>query len=196
MRCDFTLEHYRFCLEQAYVTNTNGEITYDIDYPPHNLLRVAEIERTIGFTTKYFVRLPAKYHNALSFDSIQIFKSLAHSFGHEIGPHCEAGYYQSEKIGEAIVYKTDILAKALECPILYFSLHAPAKCGTIVSPSISSSLKYYCYDSPYYAGKKYICDSGGRWREGCFCSHIGRHNALIVVMHPNWWFEKTPAENY
>ena len=50
---------------------------------------------------------------------------------------------------------------------------------------------------------KYISDSGivplsgqGRWREGCMCKHINKHNKMQVLIHPIFWYKENNLENY
>jgi hypothetical protein len=43
---------------------------------------------------------------------------------------------------------------------------------------------------------KYLSESGGRWRESCFHNWINQVDRLQVLVHPFWWYDKVPQENY
>jgi hypothetical protein len=56
--------------------------------------------------------------------------------------------------------------------------------------------RYEAYTPRFMKGFKYLSDSNGKWREGCICGHLGRHDRLCVLIHGWWWFERSPVENY
>ena len=194
MVCNFTLSHYRDILQAA--KGTNLEIVHDIDFPPNNVEQIAQLEASEGFSTKYFVRLHARYYNALSLDNVELFRRIHTVHGHEVGLHFEPSYYPPGSIQQGIDLEAQILEKSLNTSIKYVSLHCTSKGGTIKESEVPHRFLLYSYDSNYYQNKKYISDSGGRWREGCACQHIGKHPSLIVLTHPNWWFQSNPSENF
>jgi hypothetical protein len=122
-------------------------------------------------------------------------RHIVHDFGHQIGLHFEPSFYKKEEIRDAIVAESQALSKLLGVSVLSFSIHEPARFGSIEPDMIPEHLRYYCWNAPYYEGKKYLSDSGVRWREGCMCEHFHREN-LIILTHPDHWYQETSAENY
>jgi len=194
MVCNFSLSHYQECLVLAKAQRI--EIVHDVDFPPNNVLQIAEMEHALGYRTKYFIRLHAKLYNALSEEHLAIFKLLAERYGHELGLHFEPFFYQNGDMQAAIRQEALLLEKVLGQPISYMSIHSPLKAGGIDARVVLPGMRYYCHDSEYYKGKKYLSDSGGRWREGCVCGHLGKHEQILLLTHPNWWYRETPSENY
>jgi hypothetical protein len=192
--CSFTINHYQEIL--ASLKGSDFEITHDVDFPPNNVEEIARIEANLGIATKYFIRLRAKHYNALSLENTTLFTKLHKEYGHIIGLHFEASFYTPNSVREGIALEAALLGKTVGAEIKYLSLHCPAKAGTITDAVVPSGLQLYSYDSPYYKDKKYISDSGGRWREGCACNHIGKHPKLLVLTHPNWWYHSNPSENF
>jgi hypothetical protein len=56
--------------------------------------------------------------------------------------------------------------------------------------------KNRCHNSSFFQEYKYLSDSSCNWREGCFSKHVGKYSHLLVLTHPIWWYNKSPAENY
>lgn len=174
---------------------SNIELVHDIDCPEENLIQMATIEASWHLSSKYFIRIHAKHYNPFSLKNIQTYKKLV-GLGHELGLHFEPNLHEKDKIKETIEKQAMFLSFMLGVPIKYVSLHEPARFGTIDSSFVPDGLTLYCYNSDYYKDKKYISDSGGRWREGCMCNHLNKHKKIIILTHPWWWFENTSAENY
>lgn len=194
MTCNFTFSHYTEILRAS--KGHEIEIVHDIDFPPNNVEELAQIEAAEGVSTKYFIRLHAKYYNALSLENIGLFNRLHSVYGHEIGLHFESSYYQEDSVTSGVQLEASMLETALSTTVKYVSLHCTSKGGTIPESKVPAGLRLYSFDSPYYATRKYLSDSGGRWREGCICAHIGKHEKLIVLTHPNWWYRSNPSENF
>lgn len=192
--CNFTLHHYQEILSS--LKGSEFEIIHDVDFPPNNVEEIARIEASLGVSTKYFIRLRAKYYNALSLENVRLFNKLHKEYGHTVGLHFEASFYEPSFVKDGITLEASLLGKSIETEIRYVSLHCPAKAGTITEKDVPTGLQLYSFDSQYYKDKKYISDSGGRWREGCACNHIGKHPKLLILTHPNWWYHSNPSENF
>ncbi len=93
MEREFTLLKYRKLLEQIpkgnYTVrgslidkNQYGIIRHDVDRPPHNVIKIAEIEKELGIQSTYYFRFLKKHFVS---DIILKVKLL----GHEIGYHYE-----------------------------------------------------------------------------------------------------------
>lgn len=191
------MNHYIECLDliKKSPPSIKIELIHDLDHPESNIPQIASLETSREIKATYFIRLHAKNYNALSLSNIQAYRNLSDQ-GHRLGLHFEPSFYEKNEVIEAISKESQLLEFTIGRPIKSVSIHEPARFGSIDQYSIPSNLKYYCYDSKYYQNKKYISDSGGRWREGCMCQHIGKHSEMIILTHPIWWYEKTSAENY
>lgn len=93
MEREFTLLKYKKLLDQfpkgnftvkGAIINKNqiGIIRHDVDRPPKNVLKIAEIENKLGIQSTYYFRVSKKHFRP---DIITKVKS----FGHEIGYHYE-----------------------------------------------------------------------------------------------------------
>jgi hypothetical protein len=174
----------------------NVELIHDVDDSLDNSKIFSSIERATGNRSTFFVRLHAKWYNALSYKNIEIMKQLIDS-GSSVGLHFEPAFYSKSMMKKGIEKELDMLEVALDYKITKLSIHEPARFGSIDKDTdLPSGIEYYCWDSDHYKGKKYISDSGARWREGCMCNHIGKHSSMIILTHPMWWFETYSAENY
>lgn len=195
MKCDFSFRHYEECLQRISLEGHSVELIHDIDDQLDNSHRFAEIEKKYGISAKYFIRLHGKLYNPLTLKNIKAMKDLLVQ-GHELGLHFEPSFYSKEEIDNAIKIELSMLGLAVAGPINLLSIHEPARFGSIDPSSVPVDVKYYCWDSEHYKSKKYISDSGGRWREDCMCKHLGRHSEMIILTHPMWWFDQYSAENY
>ncbi|MFY8001148.1 MAG: hypothetical protein ACOVSW_21330 [Candidatus Kapaibacteriota bacterium] len=195
MSCDFSFRHYAECAERIGASDRDIEMIHDIDFEPNNVLAMAEIEHRYGISATYFVRLHARTYNPFALPHLPVFQSLTEEYGHKIGLHFEPFFYAPSQIREAITQESSMLGFALGFEVNAISIHEPARFGSISPEDIPIGMKYYCWDAPYYEGKKYISDSGSRWREGCMCGHLHREK-LIILTHPDSWYHQTSAENY
>lgn len=195
MQCDFSFRHYAECIRRISASPNRIEMIHDIDFEPNNVREMAEIECRNGLKTTYFVRLHAKSYNAFSLPVLETLSDLVESYGHRIGLHFEPSFYEEKRISEAILRESAMLNFVLRVPITALSIHEPARFGSIKQEDVPEGMTLYCWDSAYYKGKKYISDSGSRWREGCMCQHL-HHEEMIILTHPDSWFHRTSAENY
>jgi len=193
-KCNFSFKHYIECLRMIASSKVEIELIHDIDHLTSNIEEFLKIEDSFDLQSTSFIRLHAKNYNPLSFENITRFSKLFKNS--KIGLHFEPSFYKKEQISAAIQKEREILELSYTRSINALSIHEPARFGSIDCAQIPNSMKYYCHDSNYYQDKKYISDSGGRWREGCMCQHIGKHEKMIVLTHPLWWYNETSAENY
>lgn len=167
-------------------------LVHDIDFNPSLSLRLAKIEKEVGAVSTYFFRLKALNYNLFSHGVIQVIKELK-MMGHNIGLHYEQS---SPEINvEYDIQRTiDFVSEMLNMNVPFFNVHEPSRTGLDVSKFLTE--KNRSYNSTFFEGYKYLSDSGGRWREGCFSTHINKHDKLLVLTHPLWWYEQSPGENY
>ena len=108
--CSFKLEHYKYCLESAkrkgykfltleeYIQNKSKVVRkekiilmrHDIDHKLSLAMNFAEIEKSLGIQTTYFIRLHADY-NPYRLENYKVIKNLT-EMDHEVGLHYDAGF--------------------------------------------------------------------------------------------------------
>jgi len=167
-------------------------LTHDIDFNPSLALRLAKVENDVSAISTYFFRLKAINYNLFASDTIQIIKELV-SMGHNIGLHYEKTRADAN-LELDVKRAINITSEMLSMNINFFNVHEPARTGLDISKIFPE--KNRSYNSSFFEGYKYLSDSGGRWREGCFSQHINQHNKMLVLTHPLWWYENSPSENY
>jgi hypothetical protein len=195
MHCDFSFRHYAECVERISTSANRIEMIHDIDYEPNNVLAMAEIEHRYGVSATYFVRLHARSYNPFALPHLSTLQRLIGVYGHSVGLHFEPFFYRKSHVREAIAQERAMLGFALGEEVQSLSIHEPARFGSISLEDVPEGMRYYCWDAPYYSQKKYLSDSGSRWREGCMCGHL-HHEELIILTHPDSWYHYTSAENY
>jgi hypothetical protein len=177
-------------------------LRHDLDFERcmTNALFMAEIEHEIGAKATYFVRLHSDAYNPLEFKAYLTLKAIL-KMGHEIGLHFEAyEFSQLTHDPEAEVFGKEkrLLETALDVDIVsacehgdyhrfeskgfqrFFERHDAKALGILHDP----------YHPNYFSDMKYLSDSNQKWREGCFCKHIGLHRRVHVATHPGFWFNK------
>jgi hypothetical protein len=193
---------YRFATFSEHEAVTSKRLflmRHDIDFSVDLAVNFARIEAELGIHSTYFLRIHARHYNPFEYHTYMKLREIA-ALGHEIGLHYEPGF--AEAVGEepaAMVHREKAIIEALlDHPVVSAAAHLPAKSGRTVTESnlASFGLRYEAYTPHFVAGFKYLSDSNGRWREGCLCNHLDRHDRLCVLIHPFWWFEKSPVENY
>jgi len=212
--CDFTMRHYREILETAremgYEFSTFADhesvtaprrflMRHDIDLSIDNCLSFGRVEHELGIASTYFVRLHARMYNPFEFHTYRKLRELE-KLGHELALHYEPGFAVAVDEDELQMVRREkaILEAVLDHPVVSASAHLPGKSGKTVTEANASSfeLRYEAYAPRFMEGFKYLSDSNGRWREGCVCGHLGKHERLCVLTHGWWWFETSPVENY
>lgn len=215
MECNFTIRHYKetialakqkgyiFSTMRDYDKNINNYkvifMRHDVDMSVQNALKFAEIENEMGVKATYFIRIHCDY-NIFSFKNYKLIKLLLKS-GHEIGLHHEVDfsriYEEDEK--EFFNRAMKVLETVTGAKIAGITPHEPSRIKTLVNEGNLKEfgLEYEGYSSKFTKEAKYISDSSCRWREGCMCEFIKKDTPkLCITVHPFWWYEKTPLENY
>lgn len=198
---NFTYKHYqKTCLqyiESGYKFLLLGQknkkkksiyMVHDCDFSLESALNLAIKEKEIEIKSTYFLRLGSKNYNILNPYYSDIVKKIIEN-GHDVGLH-----YENLFLKEEINYSIKLISKAIQHKIKYFNVHEPTRSG--LDFSLNNSEYNRCYNSRFFKNFKYISDSGGRWREGCFSQHINKYNNLLVSTHPVWWYEESPRFNY
>jgi hypothetical protein len=173
-------------------------LRHDVDKSVKKALDLAKIEHQFGINATYYLRLHSNYYNPFGYIVQDIVKQIR-SFGHEIGLHTEFLDF-SEILGESAIstFEKEIAVFQTifgEKPKTY-SFHRTTGATDIetlkkFSEEIFDKFGIIgSYDRRISENFKYLSDSSGIWREGCFSQHIGKHNKMQVLIHAEWWFEK------
>src|SRR3989338_1509368 len=219
--CSFKLEHYKYCLESAkrkgykfltleeYIQNKSKVVRkekiilmrHDIDHKLSLAMNFAEIEKSLGIQTTYFIRLHADY-NPYRLENYKVIKNLT-EMDHEVGLYYDAGFARLFNENAEQFFKRDgvIFENIINKKISGISCHEPNNSKnefTISDKNIAKfGLKYQAYSPIFVKDMKYISDSSARWREGCMCNFIEKETPkLYITTHPIWWHKKSPLENY
>lgn len=217
-RVDFSLESYSDTLRaykedgyavtsfQDYLADPQPKhmvLRHDIEHDIEQALRVARIDAAEGCTSTTFLRVNSRGYNLLSLPTMLAMREME-DLGLEVQLHLEGGL--GEWLGGDDWEWADRQRAAFEAaagrPLGGFSPHEPARMGGVAFANgllerWSDSVLYHAYEERFFTPQmKYLSDSGARWREGHFGEWIGKEQLLQVLVHPWWWFERTPAENY
>lgn len=208
VRCDFSYSHFitaiRNFREAGYEILSSGDpnfspralrLVHDVDFFVEPALRMAVIEAEAGVHSTYFFRIFARGYNFFSAET-QSAISRIEDCGHSVGIHFEpkipyVSDLESNIEAEEIINAAETLARR---KFQSRNLHEPTRQGFSESPL--NSEYDFSYLAARHSGFKYLSDSGGRWRESCFCNWIGVEQKLLVLTHPIWWFTTNPNESY
>lgn len=218
MKCNFTFRHYeniiKLAKKKGYTFSTFRDfdknkkkrflilLRHDVDISLNKALKFAIIENRLGVVSTFFIRLHAPF-NVFSYENYLILKKII-NLNHEIGLHYEPDFFtilKEKNIVKTFDRERTVLENIMNEKISGISIHEPnrsfKKLATDKSLLKKLELKYCAYEPKFVSKIKYISDSGGRWREGCLCEFIKKDIPKIsVLIHPIWWFNKSPIENY
>lgn len=209
--CSFKLDHYKYTLKKASGMGYNlcsfkdfkqsmkkvVILRHDIDYALDSLLDFALIEKEIGATATYLLRVHAKEYNPFSFRTYKMIKEVI-KLGHEIGLHFECAMFDALGWADAktiFIKEKEILESIYDVTVetasqhrgvanfsekdyMFFDRHAVRDVG----------IKRYVFSGPFKS-MRYISDSNSVWREGCLCQNLDKFNRIHVLIHPIWWFK-------
>ena len=215
--CGFTIAHYRDTLEafrragyevisfERYLREFSDAekvliLRHDIDMRLDTAVRMARHDMEMGRVSTFFIRLHAKGYNFMDLTGYRAAKSIV-AMGHELALHFESNFavVLGEEPQDFASREMTIFEKIIGGPILGVSTHEPSRAD---APNVvedlmrTRGLKYHAYQDRFIKEMKYLSDSGGRWREGCFCNWTDKVMKLQVLIHPFWWYDTAPQENY
>lgn len=171
----------------------NIYMVHDIDHNIDLCENFINAEKQCGITSSYFIRMHSKNYNIFSQKSIDILKKIKEN-NFTIGLHYEPVYSKVNQYEKDILRNINFLNETLDVNIKTFNIHEPARTNIDLSNIMNE--KNRCYNSSFFKNVKYLSDSGGRWREGCFSKSVGVYKNLLVLTHPIWWYNERPSENY
>lgn len=162
-------------------------LRHDIDNSLHNALEMARCEKELGVKATYFVQLHCDDYPAGSAEGVRIIRELR-DLGHEIGLHYDPSYYTAieKSFGDGIKSDLRDLSEIAGRPVVSVSPHLPLLHGQ--EERMPGSVKYRAMDPVFVNGEyKYLSDSNGVFREGCFCTHLANRRNYCFLVHPVWW---------
>jgi len=172
MNCEFTYDHYLHTMARDL---KGVYVRHDIDYSFQKAYEMATLEADNDIQSTYMIQLHSPFYNPLTQDNLTKLKEISEN--HTIGIH-----YDTRCTPQAtmILNEADYLSNLLDVRVELFAAHDwITRTKRIVVPNDMMNMEI-----------KYISDSGGAWREGCFCNHIGKRDKLQVLIHPEWWWRK------
>ncbi len=188
--------------EKAYISKHKKSILirHDIDMSLDQALEIAKVENSIGISSCFFVRLHAKFYNALSVDSKKKISTIE-KMGHRIGLHFEEDFYDTYNIFDAMATEKSLLDSFLSHEIAVVAPPEPSRPGRMLfekNKLLNIGIKYQAYDKLLFEKFKYVSDSSCRWRDGSLEEHVNdrKTSRIYLLTHPIWWYYKTPIEVY
>ena len=171
MPCEFTYEHYIDTMSQ----NLEGVyVRHDVDYSFQKAYEMAMIEADNDIQSTYMVQLHSPFYNPLTQDNLTKLKEISEY--HTIGIHYDT---RCTPQGTMILGEADYPGTLLDVKVELFAAHDwLTRTKRITIPNDLMNME-----------AKYISDSGGEWREGCFCQHLGKWDKLQALIHPEWWWK-------
>ena len=167
-------------------------LRHDIDYELSKAVEIAEIEKTMGVNSTFFVLLTSDFYNVFSKKSCNVLKGVL-SLGHEIGLHFDEVRYpqyygNTKRLKEKIEEEAKLLELAIDAPVKTVSMHRPSKEmleANLKIPGIVNS-----YGDIFFKEFKYLSDSRKRWREPVEeIIQSQKFDKLHILTHA-FWYEK------
>ena len=163
---------------------------HDIDTNLDKATKLAELERTLGISSTYFVLLTSDFYNPHSLRSYVALKEIL-DCGHEIGLHFDETRYlgikgNQEQMVKKIQYEAGVLSEMLGTRVSTVSMHIPSKETLDMDLEIPGMIN--SYGKVFFHGFKYLSDSARRWREPVLdIIQSGVYDKLHILTHPFWY---------
>jgi len=191
MNCNFSIKHFEECLSDINKSKYKNIMIHDVDIWTNNMIDILNLEIKYDINSIWFFRFHAKNYNLLSYDVINFIKKFKNLNKIKLGIHLEPFYFNEFNI---VSEQVSILEKILNESIKYASIHEPTRFPVNIQDNLNN-LELVSYNSKFVQDKKYISDSSSNWREGCMCNHINKKD-LVILTHPNWWYNEYSGEVY
>lgn len=170
-------------------------VQHDVDFFVEPALRLAYFEASLAVQSTFFFRLSASGYNLFSGETLRGIHKLA-ELGHSVGLHVEPTSVTRSAPAATVSEVFDFVTRQTGIRLVGCSAHMPASFspGCFEIPAVLD----YSFNAPRFSGYRYISDSGGRWREGCFCNHLDNASRMpyLINTHPVWWFDQMPNEGF
>jgi hypothetical protein len=186
MVCDFTLEHYKECLESAMDKGYRigpvcdyeklGDkyilLRHDVDFCLDYAYEMAMVDADMDISSTFYVMLQSTTYNALSPNNMELLR-LIDDYEHEIGWHIDSRH--------SLALEYSLLESITGQKVKSFARHYMTLTPPTEQPLLIDAMDWK------RLGVKYISESSRNWREGCMCNWIGKKDKLEILTHPIWW---------
>ena len=162
-------------------------LRHDIDFAPEYALAMAELERSAGIVSTYFVLTDGQFYDVLAPSTVRTVRRI-HALGHEIGLHFAVGSAVDAEIGQEVAWRLNVLSDMVGTPVVSFSQQDPVNAGfaDVVLPASCGP----CIDA-YKAIRDhdllYVSDSAKMWRRHTFETALAEDRNLCLLAHPHSW---------
>lgn len=205
---DFSYDHFRSILRTiksnfeshllSEVPQIMGEfdkskliLRHDIDVSLKKALAMAQIEKDFGIRTNYMVMTESWLYNTggnFSRDILQKIMNMEHEIGLHISPSTRESITLEAKINSACKELEKVIGQRVKA----FSYHRPREKDRGGPLKISNRVNAYAselWDKSEKMGKRYLSDSGGRWKYGEPLPWLKESDVPLrqLLIHPIWW---------
>jgi hypothetical protein len=166
-------------------------LRHDIDIDPTAALPMAEVERSVGARSTYFVLLSNRHTNPLEKEFRESVETLA-EMGHWIGLHFDATQYElsadDPNFSSFVRREVELLEWSADVTVDSVSFHRPSK-DLLGSPGYLTAPLPHAYEHTFIREIEYCSDSSGRWAYGPPEERDAHKNGepFHFLTHPVWW---------
>jgi hypothetical protein len=209
MEAAFTLDGYRALIEaflqrgyavrgfeDAEMDTRHLILRHDLDMSIQAAIPMAELERSLGVASIYFVLVRTEFYNPFSFAATRDLRRLL-ELGHAIGLHFDASLYPDDRaaLDRGAASECEVLEAIIGSPVGLISLHRPgaSRQGDLIFGRKGSLGGRRQADEPiYFQNLAYRSDSRGGWHYGHPLEHeaVLAGRALQLLTHPIWWISE------
>jgi len=152
--------------------------------------RMAALERELGITSSYFIRVHSEYYNPLQPDQRALIRAIE-EMGHEIGLHYEPKFYESDGLdliagldADRAVLEGILGPGAVKTLSAHQPLLAPPDFAAIAARGLTE-----VYIHRDLKALRYYSDSGMAWREKTLAEAVRTETRCQFLIHPDFWNE-------
>jgi hypothetical protein len=202
---DFTVDSYRHLIRLAVGNYEQANYRsipwgrrfvlwrHDCDYSLNRSLALAKVEAEEGLRSAFFVNPHCEFYNLLERDQLALIKEIA-QFGHEIGLHFDASFYNTateDELHEQVAGEANLLELLVGIRPVAFSFHNPSAFHLTCESETYGGL-VNCYSKRFKTEVPYCSDSNGYWRFRRLFDVLSaaKDPCLQVLTHPGWWQKK------
>lgn len=160
-------------------------LRHDIDFSIIKAEEMAELDRSAGVQSTFFVLLTTPYYNALDDSNLRALRRVL-AMGHEIGLHYDCSgfeYLTHERQLARIRALIACLESHLDTEVTAIAQHKPTAANT--RPEFPGYRD--AYSRRYFEDIGYISDSRMMFRVRDVYAFFRDHPRCQAVLHPIWW---------
>lgn len=158
-------------------------LRHDVDLSLSSAVELAKVERKVSVSSTYFLMMHTQFYSIFGDPNSRVSQLLR--LGHDLGYHYDVKYLPGQKRKkESLKAEVEFMETHFHAKVSALSQHNPSVDGY---EPIELDGYHDAYSLAAQRGIKYLSDSVQRWREGCFCQHLGKHKRMQVLTHPEMW---------